>query len=218
MKRFVANVVALFLGIVMTIATAMPSAAITLPPGVHPQLVLVSECRIDFNASIHWSGPSGWKGEYLALQVSALAEALGERNLECLDDYCVFTNIDWRYYTVLKPRFLENLQPEYRDSIVRMMSQCQIAVNVSQSLASTGGGSCSNTLQVNVVDSVDTSVSVTQRGGCNFARITIVNAVSISVFLDQFGGGNYADLIFGGSSYDYSLSQGGGEFHTESVN
>lgn len=198
MRKIMSWLLVLPLVLLMIATTATPSMA--------RPIIKVSECRIDFNATVYWTGDS----ENLWEQVVALHNSLPSK---CWDR-CVFTNIDLGYWLrLMNRRFVsETVVP---DALFDEMQKCYIEVNPAESLASGSSGSgviCTtgNSFTLHVSGSGN-SVSANQRG-CSSVTITIHGNYAV-VHINQIGK-NDANLVLHGDNISVSLHQQGAHSYT----
>lgn len=209
MKKFITACLALLvmLASVTVMAGTASAQGIARPPGA--RLVLVSECKIDFESSVYWTGSS----EDTVIQIFWLISQLPEK---CLPRKCVFTNIEPDWFLLLNRRFLEKFEDDPRlvelgTLVTTAFKDCTIEANPRQSLvSSSGGGSLScgddgNTLILSISGS-NNSFSSSQMG-CNFANI-LMTGTNITVTITQWGK-NGAVVNINGHDITFTLDQSG---------
>lgn len=207
MKKFITKCLTLFFTLVsVTVMTETVSAqGIAKPPGT--RLVLVSECRIDFESSVSWSGNS----EDTILQILWLVSQLPER---CAEHSCIFTNINPDWFLLLIPRFLEKFENDPRlkqlgSLVITAFDNCRIAANPRQSLvtgsATLSCGSDGNTLILSISGS--NNVFSASQTGCNTSNIQM-NGSNITVRINQRGR-NEAVVSINGNNIVFILEQYG---------
>ena len=215
MKKFITKCFALLVTLVsVAVMTGTASAqTIAKPPGA--RLVLVSECRIDFESSVSWTGSS----EDTVIQIFWLISQLPE---ECLEHNCVFTNIDPDWFLFLIPRFLEEFEYDPRlqelgSLVITAFQDCRIAANPAESLSSTTGsiscGSDGNTLILSVSGS--NSVFSALQIGCNVANFDL-RGNNIRVMYRAIGR-NTAVVRIDSSDVVFTLDQNGQHTYNSTI-
>lgn len=170
------------------------------------RLVLVSKCKINFDASVYWTGRS----EDTVVQIFWLISQLPK---ECLEDQCVFTNISPDWFLLLKRRFLEKFENDPRmfelgQAVVTAFQDCSIEANPRQSIYEASGslscGGDGNTMILSINGSNNTFSS--SQYGCSFGNVQMIGT-NLTVHIMQFGVGNVAIVTIAGHDIVFTLNQ-----------
>lgn len=167
------RLLAIVMALLVAVSMVQGANANTMPKPPGAQLVMKTECRIDFEESVYWTG----NVEDSIRQIVWLVKQLPER---CLEHKCVFTNIDQRsFIRLIHTKWLEQWRDnpklwEIGVTVTNQMKDCLIAQNTPQSLLRGGSGvicRTGNTFTLRT-DGNGNRVSADQ-DGCNRAEITI---------------------------------------------
>lgn len=197
MKKLLTRLVTIPL---LALSIALPVSVV--PASARP-IVKVSECRVDFNATMDWNNLGEGKAKDLWLQVAAVHDSLPER----CRPMCGFTNIDPdAYRLMITRRFVGDFVPA--SVMSHFQEKCYIEVNPAKLLMDSNGSAgviCLTGNSFTLTISGNGNTVNAGQAGCNTAVITINgNAAILTIRQD---GKNSLRLILNGDNITASVSQ-----------